>query len=171
LTWTEKEAASMHYKPYLIDAYVNGKTPDYQAALENKGWDPSMRAFPAEVGEVLDIVWLSNSGPRGIFEYHPMHAHGEHYFDLGSGNGTYDPVANEKNFENYTPARRDTTMLFRYAESGRDEVTAGWRAWRIRITDENVGAWMMHCHILHHVIMGELQTLVAILLATLPRTN
>ncbi|KAI0397513.1 multicopper oxidase [Xylariaceae sp. FL0594] len=154
LTWTEAEAVSLHYKPYLIDAYVNGRTPNYQAALNNKGWDPKTRAFPAVVGEVLDIVWLSNSGPRGIFEYHPMHAHGEHYFDLGSGNGTYDPVANEKKFANYTPARRDTTMLFRYSEGGRDQVTAGWRAWRIRITDDNVGAWMMHCHILHHVVMG-----------------
>jgi FtsP/CotA-like multicopper oxidase with cupredoxin domain len=124
--------------------------------LKNNGWDPSTRAFPAEVGEVLDIVWLSNSGPTGVFEYHPMHAHGEHYWDLGSGNGTYDPVANEANFKNYTPARRDTTMLFRYAEKGKDEVTAGWRAWRIRVTDKNVGAWMMHCHILHHMIMGTL---------------
>ncbi|KAF2968172.1 laccase [Xylaria multiplex] len=154
LPWTDKEAASLHYKPYLIDAYVTGKTPNYEVAVKHEGWDPAMRAFPAEVGEVLDIVWLSNSGPSGLFEYHPMHAHGEHYWDLGSGNGTYDAVANEKHFQNYTPARRDTTMLFRYAERGRDRVTAGWRAWRIRITDDNVGAWLMHCHILHHMIMG-----------------
>ncbi|KAI1816983.1 L-ascorbate oxidase [Poronia punctata] len=154
LTWTESDAAAKHYAPYLIDAYVNGRTPDYQAAMQNQGWDPVMKAFPAEVGEVLDIVWQSNSGPRGKFEYHPMHAHGEHYFDLGSGNGTYDAAANEKRFKDYTPARRDTTMLYRYADKGSDSVTAGWRAWRIRITDENVGAWMMHCHILHHVVMG-----------------
>ncbi|KAI0438279.1 L-ascorbate oxidase [Xylaria telfairii] len=154
LTWTEKEAASLHYKPYLIDAYMTGKTPDYDVALKNQGWDPSMRAFPAQVGEVLDIVWLSNSGPSGVFEYHPMHAHGEHYWDLGAGDGTYDPVANEEHFKNYTPARRDTTMLYRYAERGSDEVTAGWRAWRIRVTDNNVGAWLMHCHILHHMVMG-----------------
>ncbi|KAI3339254.1 L-ascorbate oxidase [Ustulina deusta] len=154
LPWTDTEAASLHYKPYLIDAYVNGKTPDYDVAVKHQGWDPVMKAFPAKVGEVLDIVWLSNSGPSGFFEYHPMHAHGEHYWDLGSGNGTYDPVANEKHFEHYTPARRDTTMLYRYAEQGRDQVTAGWRAWRIRITDDNVGAWLMHCHILHHMLMG-----------------
>ncbi|KAI1293146.1 L-ascorbate oxidase [Xylaria venustula] len=154
LTWTEKEAASLHYKPYLIDAYVTGKTPNYDVAVKHKGWDPEMRAFPAKVGEVLDIVWLSNSGPSGLFQYHPMHAHGEHYWDLGSGNGTYDAVANEKHFEHYTPTRRDTTMLYRYAEKGGDQVTAGWRAWRIRITDDNVGAWLMHCHILHHMIMG-----------------
>ncbi|KAI1127009.1 L-ascorbate oxidase [Nemania abortiva] len=154
LTWTDQEAAELHYRPYLIDAYMTGRTPNYGVALKHKGWDPRMRAFPAEVGEVLDIVWLSNSGPSGMFEYHPMHAHGEHYWDLGSGNGTYDAVANEKHFANYTPARRDTTMLYRYAEQGKDQVTAGWRAWRIRITDKNVGAWLMHCHIIHHMIMG-----------------
>ncbi|GAW13542.1 hypothetical protein ANO14919_029290 [Xylariales sp. No.14919] len=154
LTWTDKEAASLNYKPYLIDAYVTGKTPNYDFAVKHQGWDPAMRAWPARVGEVLDIVWLSNSGPSGLFEYHPMHAHGEHYWDLGSGNGTYDAVANEKHFTNYTPAQRDTTMLYRYAERGRDKVTAGWRAWRIRITDRNVGAWLLHCHILHHMIMG-----------------
>ncbi|GAP92660.1 putative L-ascorbate oxidase [Rosellinia necatrix] len=154
LTWTDKEAAELHYKPYLIDAYTTGRTPDYAVAVKHEGWDPKMRAFPAEVGEVLDIVWLSNSGPTGAFEYHPMHAHGEHYWDLGAGNGTYDAAANERRFEHYTPARRDTTMLYRYAEQGGRQVTAGWRAWRIRITDDNVGAWLMHCHILHHMIMG-----------------
>ncbi|KAI0458898.1 L-ascorbate oxidase [Xylaria acuta] len=154
LTWTEQEAASLNYKPYLIDAYMTGKTPDYKVAVNNKGWDPSTKAFPAQVGEVLDIVWLSNSGPSGVFQYHPMHAHGDHYWDLGAGNGTYDPVANEEHFKNYTPARRDTTMLYRYAERGGNGVTAGWRAWRLRVTDENVGAWLMHCHILHHMVMG-----------------
>ncbi|KAI1432080.1 L-ascorbate oxidase [Xylaria sp. CBS 124048] len=154
LTWTDEEAADMKYKPYLISAYLTGRTPDYDYAVKHKGWDPGMRAFPAQVGEVLDIVWLSNSGPSGAFQYHPMHAHGEHYWDLGSGNGTYDAVVNEAKFQNYTPARRDTTMLYRYAEKGGDGVTAGWRAWRIRITEDNVGAWLMHCHILHHMIMG-----------------
>ncbi|KAI0402314.1 L-ascorbate oxidase [Xylaria palmicola] len=154
LTWTDNEAASLHYRPYLIDAYTSGKTPDYDVAVKHEGWDPAMRAFPAKVGEVLDIVWLSNSGPRGTFEYHPMHAHGEHYWDLGAGSGTYDAVANEEHFQSYTPAKRDTTMLYRYAARGADGVTSGWRAWRIRITDENVGAWLMHCHIIHHMIMG-----------------
>ncbi|KAI1469090.1 putative multicopper oxidase [Daldinia caldariorum] len=154
LSWTEVEAQKLHYTPYLIQAYVEGKTPDYQAALDNKGWDPSTRAFPALVGEVLDIVWQSNSGPTGGFEYHPMHAHGEHYWDLGSGNGTYDAVANEEKFKNYTPMKRDTTMLHRYASEAADNTTSGWRAWRIRVTEDNVGAWMMHCHILQHMIMG-----------------
>ncbi|KAI2779885.1 putative multicopper oxidase [Daldinia loculata] len=154
LTWTEVEAQKLHYIPYLIQAYIEGKTPDYKTALANNGWDPKTRAFPALVGEVLDIVWQSNSGPTGGFEYHPMHAHGEHYWDLGSGNGIYDAGANEERFKNYTPMKRDTTMLHRYASKGADNTTSGWRAWRIRVTKDNVGAWMMHCHILQHMIMG-----------------
>ncbi|KAI4859801.1 putative multicopper oxidase [Hypoxylon rubiginosum] len=154
LSWTEDEAQRMHYTPYLIQAYMEGKTPDYDAAMANNGWDPGTRAFPALVGEVLDIVWQSNSGPTGGFEYHPMHGHGEHYWDLGGGNGTYDASANEERFKNYTPMKRDTTMLHRYTSKGADHTTAGWRAWRIRVTKDNVGAWMMHCHILQHMIMG-----------------
>ncbi|CAJ2509494.1 Uu.00g145200.m01.CDS01 [Anthostomella pinea] len=154
ISWTELEADALHYAPYLVQAYVTGKTPDYDAAVLNQGWDPNTSAFPAKVGETLDIVWQSNSGPTGGFDYHPMHAHGEHYWDLGSGNGTYDAVVNEEHFKNYTPAKRDTTMLHRYTAKGEADTTAGWRAWRIRITEDNVGAWMMHCHILQHMVMG-----------------
>ena len=141
--------------PYLVQVYETGQTPNYTAAVANGGWDPNdnNHAFPALVGEVLDIVWLSNSGPTGGWDFHPMHAHGSHYWDLGSGNGTYNATENEKHFKNYTPAKRDTTMLHRYAAKGEIETTAGWRAWRIRVTEDNVGAWMMHCHILAHMYM------------------
>lgn len=82
-----------------------------------------------------------------------MHAHGSHYFDLGSGNGTYNATENEKRFAGgYTPARRDTTILHRYATSGQVETTSGWRAWRIAVTEDTVGAWMMHCHVLAHMV-------------------
>lgn len=138
-----------------MTAYKTGKTPDYDAALANDGWDPSTRAWPALVGEVLDIVWVSNSGPTGGWDFHPMHAHGAHYWDLGSGNGTYDAAANEGRFAAYTPARRDTTQLYRYAASGEPHRSSGWRAWRVRVTEDNVGAWGMHCHILAHMVMGE----------------
>ncbi|KAI4593308.1 hypothetical protein KJ359_009839 [Pestalotiopsis sp. 9143b] len=155
LTWTEDKLGDDHFTPYLVSAYLKGTVPDYDAAVANGGWDPATRAFPARVGETLDIVWLSNSGPTGGFDSHPMHAHGAHYFDLGSGNGTYDAVENEKRFAaGYTPARRDTTQLYRYATSGAANHTMGWRAWRLRVTEDNVGAWMMHCHILPHMVMG-----------------
>ncbi len=83
---------------------------------------------------------------------HPFHAHGGHYWDIGSGNGIYDPDANEKKLQGYTPVKRDTTFLYRYASSGVPYTTAGWRAWRLRV--QYPGVWMIHCHILQHMIMG-----------------
>ncbi|KAK5320666.1 hypothetical protein LTR93_006878 [Exophiala xenobiotica] len=154
LVWQEAQRQTNNSLPYLVQVYLTGQAPNYTAAVENGGWDPYSNAFPALPGEVLDIVWLSNSGPTGGWDFHPMHAHGKHYFDLGSGNGTYNATANEAKFRQYTPARRDTTMLYRYAVSGLPETTAGWRAWRIRVTEDDVGAWMMHCHVLQHMIMG-----------------
>lgn len=144
--------------PYLIQIYTTGTVPNYTAAIANEGWDPNLNnhAFPALVNETLDIIWLSNSGPTGGWDFHPMHAHGPHYWDLGSGNGTYNATANEEAYfsNGFVPARRDTTILHRYAVKGEVETTAGWRGWRIRIGPEDVGAWMMHCHILAHMAMG-----------------
>lgn len=122
--------------------------------MEHGGFDPETKAFPAKVGEVLDIVWENNNGPTGGWDFHPMHVHGYHVYDLGSGNGTYDAQKNEEHFKNFTPVLRDTTNLYRYAVKGVSHNTAGWRAWRIRITEDNIGAWMMHCHVAQHQVMG-----------------
>ncbi|RYO82725.1 hypothetical protein DL766_002342 [Monosporascus sp. MC13-8B] len=155
LAWNE---ASFQQRPgaipYLIDAYVNQRSPDYDAAIANNGWDPKSWGFPVRVGEVIDIVWQqTNIDARRSYEYHPLHAHGQRFWDLGSGSGEYDPVANEQRFANYTPAPRDTTILYSYNGDG-NATTSAWRAWRYRVTEENIGAWLMHCHLLHHMVMG-----------------
>lgn len=85
LIWQTEQRESNNSLPYLVQVYLTSQTPNYSAALENGGWDPYSNAFPALPGEVLDIVWLSNSGPTGGWDFHPLHAHGKHYFDLGSG--------------------------------------------------------------------------------------
>jgi predicted dehydrogenase len=46
-------------------------------------------------------------------------------------------------------------MLYTYDSTGWDEEVNGWRVWRVEITAANVGVWMMHCHILQHMIMGQ----------------
>lgn len=132
-------------------------SPSIEAALANQNWDPTTQTFPAAVGETLDIVWQGNSGELGGWDVHPMHAHGTHFWDLGSGNGTYDaPAVDAKYYAdgNYVPAVRDTTMLYRYAAKGEKNHTAGWRAWRVRVTEDDIGAWVMHCHVLQHMMMG-----------------
>ena len=155
LNWTE--STPKNSPPYLVSIYKNGPVamPNYTAALANGGWDPHTLTFPAKLGEVLEIV-LENTGSQvnngGGMDIHPIHIHGKHIYDCGSGNGTYDPVANERKLANYNPVMRDTTNLYRYSPQGTAGQVAGWRVWRLRV--ENAGVWMLHCHILQHMIMG-----------------
>ncbi|KAF2714582.1 multicopper oxidase [Pleomassaria siparia CBS 279.74] len=154
--WKEAEVTV----PYLTDIYRRGEAaiPDYDVALRNYGWDPKTLAYPAKIGEVIDIVWENNNGPTGGWDIHPFHAHGRHYWDLGAGNGTYNAKENNAKLaalytqNGWTPALRDTTMQYRYASSGVPNTTAGWRAWRIVVSEP--GVFLMHCHIFAHQIMG-----------------
>jgi L-ascorbate oxidase len=66
--------------------------------------------------------------------------------------GTYDPIANEEKLKGYNPVLRDTTNLYRYETIKTPGVDAGWRGWRLRVIQP--GVWMIHCHILQHMIMG-----------------
>lgn len=154
-TWTEDSSQT----PALVDIYLRGQAaiPNYEAALGNHGWDPATGAFPAKVGEVLEIV-LQNRGAKvgnsGVLDTHPFHSHGKHYFDVGSGPGKYDAEANNAKLERlgYKPITRDTTMLYQYHDSVAPGEPDGWRAWRVRVG--NPGVWMMHCHVLAHMMMG-----------------
>lgn len=92
-------------EPYLVSLYKNDglEFPSYERALANEGIDPVTRAFPANIGEVIEIVVQNTASDRGSFDTHPFHAHGSHYYDLGSGNGTYDPSANEEHLKGLQP--------------------------------------------------------------------
>ncbi|KAI9827283.1 MAG: hypothetical protein M1832_005421 [Thelocarpon impressellum] len=153
LPWTE----TFPKQPYLVALYNNESValPSYDRAIANGGMDPDVRAFPARMGEVLEIV-LQNSGSLaltpGSVDIHPFHAHGAHYWNLGSGNGTYNVEENERRLEGTQPVLRDTTMLYRYGNNTTPGGESGWRAWRLRVTQP--GIWMIHCHILQHLVMG-----------------
>lgn len=154
-TWTEEKSQT----PALVDIYLRGQAaiPNYEAALRNHGWDPATGYFPAKMGEVLEIV-LQNRGAKvgnsGVLDTHPFHSHGKHYFDIGSGPGKYDAEANNAKLERlgYKPISRDTTMLYQYHDAVAPGEPDGWRAWRVRVG--NPGVWMMHCHVLAHMMMG-----------------
>jgi L-ascorbate oxidase len=141
-------------EPYLVSLYKNDglEFPSLERALGNGGIDPVTRAFPADIGEVIEIVVQNTGSDRGSLDAHPFHAHGSHYYDLGSGNGTYDPIENEENLKGVQPVKRDTTMLYKYGEVTTPGIDMGWRAWRLRVSEP--GVWMVHCHILQHMIMG-----------------
>ncbi|KAK4145622.1 Laccase-like multicopper oxidase 1 [Dichotomopilus funicola] len=157
MSWSE----TSRDRPVLVDIYDRGQAaiPDQQAAEANYGWDPANRLYPAQRDEVVEIVIQNTgsqfSGALGMVETHPFHAHGAHFYDIGGGPGVYDAEANNAKLEElgYTPVRRDTTMVYRYGE-GKTEPgqPAGWRAWRVRM--EHPGVWMIHCHVLAHMIMG-----------------
>lgn len=149
LPWTE----SVPQEPYLVSLYKNDtlEFPSMERALANNGLDPITSAFPAQIGEVLEIVIQNTGADAGGIDVHPWHAHGGHYYDIGAGNGTYDAVANEEKLKNYVPAKRDTTMLYRYGKTTVNGTDAGWRAWRLRV--DQAGVWMIHCHILQHMVM------------------
>lgn len=152
LPWTD----SFPQVPYLVSLYrstSNATTPSYTNALQNNGLDTTTRTFPAKIGEVLEIVLQNTGADNGGLDVHPFHAHGGHFWDLGSGNGTYDLAANEKLLAGTHPVKRDTTMLYRYGKKTIAGADAGWRAWRLRV--EEPGVWMIHCHTLQHMIMGE----------------
>ena len=152
VTWN----SSFPREPYLVSLYRNDgiEVPSMQRALEHAGVDPVVRSWPAQIGEVLEIVLVNLS--QGInkfsatFDTHPFHAHGMHFYDIGSGNGTYDIHENEKRLQGYRPVKRDTTPLFRFKETGIPSTRLGWRAWRLRI--EQPGVWMIHCHTLQHIV-------------------
>ncbi|KAK0644189.1 multicopper oxidase-domain-containing protein [Cercophora newfieldiana] len=155
LSWTE----ASYQTPALVDIYQRGQdaVPSWDAAQNNFGWDPATRSFPARVGEVIEIIlqnrgaMIENSGRLGT---HPFHAHSKHYYDIGSGTGAYNADANNAKIEKlgYQPVKRDTTMLYKYNGTVAPGEVGGWRGWRIRKTD--AGVWMIHCHILAHMLMG-----------------
>lgn len=83
--------------PYLVALYENDEAewPSMERAIANDGLDPVTKSFPAQVGEVLEIVIQGTGSAGNGTETHPWHAHGAHYYDLGGGPGVYDADANE----------------------------------------------------------------------------
>ncbi|KAJ9257400.1 hypothetical protein DTO207G8_2154 [Paecilomyces variotii] len=147
--------------PYLVNIYRKGQKaiPDYETAVQHfGGWDPRLNVYPAEVGEIIDIILVLKPNPStGDIDPHPWHIHGGHAYDLGSGPGTYNATANEERLKGYNPVLRDTTWLYKYTTADniygpQKYVSQGWRAWRLRVNDP--GVWMIHCHILEHMING-----------------
>lgn len=147
--------------PYLVSVYEKGEAaiPSLDRAIVNGGWDPAFNAYPVEIGEIIEIVIVNeNDGLPGGLDSHPWHVHGQHVYDLGAGSGSYEPDANEARLRanDIVPAKRDTTYVWKYTDGDDlqlpDETKIAWRAWRLRV--ENAGIWMIHCHILQHMVMG-----------------
>jgi L-ascorbate oxidase len=131
-----------HDAPYLVSVYQQGERaiPNYGNAVQNySGWDPELNVYPAKIGEIIDIILCNEpNGIVGGFDTHPWHFHGAHFYDLGSGPGSYNATANEERLKGYNPIVRDTSFLFKYTngyDAGLNYTIQGWRAWRVKVTD------------------------------------
>ncbi|KFX92497.1 hypothetical protein V490_05364 [Pseudogymnoascus sp. VKM F-3557] len=157
-TWNE----TVPKEPYLVSQYKNDGVgwPSMERALQHDGLDPEARAFPMDLGEVVEIVIQNSGSARGKLESHPWHIHGAHVYDMGSGDGVYDMAANEKKWANATgkPILRDTSVVSKYGAVAKENELSGWRTWRLRVTQP--GVWMVHCHLLPHMVWGMQAVLV-----------
>ncbi|KJZ77414.1 hypothetical protein HIM_03138 [Hirsutella minnesotensis 3608] len=175
-SWSEDHKSSLPHtkaeEPYLVSLYRDRKQflPNYDAAVANGGLDPHTQTYPARVGEVVEIVLQQISdntivpvewkpGDRGFpvlpgAQTHPWHAHGAHFWDAGGGRGAWDPVTAERRLAGTRPVRRDTTIVYGDKRPSRPGtgVPIGWRVWRTRVTQP--GVWMVHCHMLAHMVRG-----------------
>lgn len=77
-----------------------------------------------------------------LFESHPIHLHGQSFYVVGAGNGTFNPSTDPQNFNLKDPMARNTIAVY----------PGGWAAVRFRAI--NPGVWFVHCHFDIHQSWG-----------------
>mmetsp|Transcript_1948 Transcript_1948/g.2989 ORF Transcript_1948/g.2989 Transcript_1948/m.2989 type:complete len:508 (-) Transcript_1948:218-1741(-) len=92
--------------------------------------------------EVVELVFQNTRALNNVSELHSWHSHGHSVWVVGTGIGIFDPVKDVQNFNLVNPLLRDTFDMY----------PLGWTA--IRLVANNPGAWLFHCHINAHVVMG-----------------
>ncbi|KAG0147835.1 hypothetical protein CROQUDRAFT_132283 [Cronartium quercuum f. sp. fusiforme G11] len=163
-------AESIQVMPYLVAAYQKEHQlyPDYETASQNHGFDPKTNTFPIQYDEVIELVVLNKASLAGTTEAHPWHFHGQSPYYIASGTGEFTPQALKQALAKRKgkPYQRDTQMIF----SGKGSTwrnpkslipsgtTSGW--FLMRMKANHVGAFLVHCHIALHMMMGMAVTLL-----------
>ncbi|MCO5603578.1 hypothetical protein L7F22_057729 [Adiantum nelumboides] len=140
----------------ILEAYYNnGSTgvyeadfpdiPDVQYNYTSTGPANNMAKMATKVkvleyGANVQLV-MQDTGTL-FFESHPMHLHGQNFYVVGSGSGTYDPSSGPSTFNLDNPPSLNTVSV----------PYGGWVA--IRFKASNPGVWFMHCHIEIHPSIG-----------------
>lgn len=115
--------------------------------------------YPIRVGEAVQIVFQNRFSSLGVCEQHPWHMHGHTFYVVGSGPDEYDRDTAEVIFnENVTKNSiqfRDVVTLYPNRSDNETMVgtPCGWVA--IRFIANNPGVWLVHCHLVAHMIMGK----------------
>lgn len=116
----------------------------------SEGWG-SNTTIHLPLNSTIDIIMTISNQSMDVMG-HPMHLHGHKFWVLGSGRGSF-PFASitdapESLINLRDPPYRDTTSL----------PSQGWAA--IRYVTNNPGAWMFHCHLQWHAVVGMAMVLV-----------
>ncbi|KAI9617534.1 hypothetical protein H4Q26_012832 [Puccinia striiformis f. sp. tritici PST-130] len=158
--------------PLLVRAYTDGLRPDYEAAFANNGYDAKLDAYPIKLGEVIEFIIVNVASTVNVAEVHPWHLHGQKFFVIGQGYGeftedSYKKINKDNHLKNKRSIERDTQVVF----AGKNNKLfkgpmpsgshVGWLV--IRLVANTPGAFLVHCHLQVHAIMGmSLVMLVAI---------
>ncbi|KAL5603357.1 hypothetical protein FOBRF1_010890 [Fusarium oxysporum] len=116
----------------------------------SSGWK-SNTTMHLPINSTIDIIMRISNQSMDMMG-HPIHLHGHKFWVLGSGEGSFpyaavtDAPADLINLRD--PPYRDTMGL----------PSQGWAA--IRYVTDNPGAWMFHCHLQWHVVVGMAMVLV-----------
>lgn len=108
---------------------LSGNMQNYIWKINDEIW-PHITPYKIKKGDRIEMVFINNTGMA-----HPMHFHG-HVFQITEINGvklTNGPL-------------RDTTLVLPHTYQ------------KIIFDANNPGIWMMHCHVLYHMIAGMMTT-------------
>lgn len=108
---------------------LTGDMQKYIWKINNEVW-PRVKPYKIKQGDRVAMLFTNNTGMA-----HPMHFHG-HVFQVAEING--------KKLEN--GPLRDTILVLPHSTQ------------KIIFDADNPGIWMMHCHVLYHMLAGMMTT-------------
>ncbi|MBW0519143.1 hypothetical protein O181_058858 [Austropuccinia psidii MF-1] len=146
--------------PFLVRAYTTGLKPNYTDAFQNNGFDSSLKAYPIKLGEVIEFVIINLSSTVNVSEAHPWHFHGQKFSVIAQGFGEFNEASLRKAESRHRgrSIKRDTHIVLagkngRYFDGPLQSGTqAGWTV--VRLKAQTPGAFLVHCHLQVHAIMG-----------------
>jgi len=117
--------------------------------------------FAVDVGQVYDVVIQNYPACNGHCETHAFHAHGMHFWVLGTGRGEWTGSAEQlASLNKVDPAFRDVTQVVSegvnnepFGKNSDDFGPCGWTMIRFKVYSP--GAWYFHCHMIWHILMGQ----------------
>lgn len=143
--------------PYLWALNV---TPLHSDSLTSKPpllLDPrtdSTHIKPTRNGSWVDLVFITESSPNPP---HPIHKHGNKMYLLGMGYGAWtwpsveEAAAEQPELFNLVdPPLKDSFSSLKLGIG--DAATTSWLA--MRYYSDNPGPWLLHCHVLGHLVGG-----------------